>query len=164
MANAYTDDVILADLSLRLVCVETEDGHSHLILEDGGCSLQLKFDTKLDLNTFFDFEIHISAFTNMNEKIYSASCLDQFLRTQKCTIFQKIAANRTKRLIEILFAYDLSQSGLSQREIAIRLFGEDAILDGWDGMSDSIRSKVRRLIRNGDQLVKAGYRTFLKPK
>lgn len=156
------DEVILADLSLRLVCVETEDGYSHLILEDGCCSLQLRFEEKLDLNTFFDFEIHIPAYASMLEKIYSASCLDQFLRNQECDILKKVAPIRAERLIQTLYAYDLSQLGLSHREIAIYLFGEAAILHGWDGVSDNIRSRTRRLIRRGNQLVKAGYLTFLK--
>ena len=157
------EEVILADLSLRLVCVETEDGYSHLILEDGCCSLQLRFEEKLDLNTFFDFEIHIPAYANMQEKIYSASCLDQFLRNQKCDIFKRLVPTKAERLIQTLYAYDLSQLGMSHREIAIYLFGEAAILDGWDGLSDNIRSRTRRLIRHGNQLVKAGYSTFLKP-
>ena len=160
--TANDDDMILADLSLRLVCVQTEDGCSHLILEDGCCSLQLRFEEKLDFNTFFDFEIHIPAYTNMQEKIYSASCLDQFLRNQKCDIFKKVSSNKAKRLIQTLYAYDLSQLGLSHREIATYLFGETAILDGWDGVSDNLRSRTRRLIRQGHQLVKAGYSTFLK--
>lgn len=161
--TANNDDMILADLSLRLVCVQTEDGCSHLILEDGCCSLQLRFEEKLDFNTFFDFEIHIPAYTNMQEKIYSASCLDQFLRNQKCDIFKKVSSNKAERLIQTLYAYDLSQFGLSNREIATYLFGETAILDGWDGVSDNIRSRTRRLIRHGHRLVKAGYSTFLKP-
>lgn len=161
--SAYEDEIILADLSLRLVCVETEDGCSHLILEDGRCSLQLRFEEKLDLNTFFDFEIHIPAYTNMAEKIYSASCLDQFLRNHKCDILKKVAPIKAERLIQILYAYDLSQLGMSHREIAFHLFGEGAILDGWDGASDNIRSRTRRLIRHGNRLVKAGYSTFLNP-
>lgn len=161
--TAYEDEIIFADLSLRLVCVETKDGYSHLILEDGCCSLQLRFEEKLDLNTFFDFEIHIPAYANMLEKIHSASCLDQFLRNQKCDIFKKVASTKAERLVQTLYAYDLSQLGMSHREIAIYLFGEAAILDGWDGVSDNIRSRTRRLIRHGNQLVKAGYSTFLKP-
>ena len=161
--SAYEDEIILADLSLRLVCVETADGYTHLILEDGCCSLQLRFEENLDLNTFFDFEIHIPAYPNMQEKIYSASCLDQFLRNQKCDIFKKLVPTKAERLIQTLYAYDLSQLGMSHREIAIYLFGESAILDGWDGASDNIRSKTRRLIRHGNRLVKAGYSTFLKP-
>ena len=162
--NTCDDEVILADLSLRLVCVETEDGYSHLILEDGCCSLQLRFEEKLDLNTFFDFEIHIPAFANMCEKIYSASCLDQFLRKQKCSIYKKITPNKANRLIEIIYTYDLSRQGLSNREIATQVFGEEAILDGWDGMSDNIRSKTRRYLIQGEKLVNAGYSTFLLPR
>ena len=160
--TAYDDEVILADLSLRLVCVETADGYTHLILKDGCCSLQLRFEENLDLNTFFDFEIHIPAYANMLEKIYSASCLAQFLRNQKCDIFKKIAPIKVERLIQTLYAYDLSQLGMSHREIAFCLFGEAAILGGWDGVSDNIRSRTRRLIRHGNRLVKAGYSTFLK--
>lgn len=162
MSNEHDDEVILADLPLRLVCAETEDGYSHLILEDGCCSIQLRFEENLDLNTFFDFEIHIPAYANMLEKIYSASCLDQFLQNQKCDIFKKVTPTKAERLIQILFAYDLSQLGMSHREIAIYLFGKDAILEGWDGMSDNIRSRTRRLIRHGNRLVKAGYSTFLR--
>jgi hypothetical protein len=36
---------------------------------------------------------------------------------------------------EILYALDLAKYGLSQREIAIRIFGEEAVKDGWDDIS-----------------------------
>ena len=155
--------ILLADISLKLTYVETFDGNSHLILKDKFCSIQLLFDEKLDMNTVFDFEIHMPVYCNLPHKIQSVSCLCQFLSRQKCKNLHSLSIRKTIQYTEILFAFDLVRLGLSHREIAICLYGEEAILDGWDGVSDNIRSKTRRIIKLGEELVAAGYEEFLNP-
>ena len=58
--------------------------------------------------------------------------------------------------LHTLQALDATLSGASLREVGEGLFGADAVVDWYsDG---GLRSKVRRLIRRGDALMRGGYR------
>lgn len=160
--NFYNEGIILADLELRLICVETFDGLSHLLLKDRHCSLQLIFNTKLDLNTFFDFEIHIPAFCNFSEQIQSAKHLEKLLEYKQYNSSQRISSTKTRQYIEILYVHDLLEIGLRQRDIARNLFGEVAVTESWNGINDYARTRMRRIISRGRILIKSGCSTFFK--
>lgn len=59
--------------------------------------------------------------------------------------------------LHTLQALDATLAGASLREVAEGLFGTDAVLKGWyaDG---GLRSRVRRLVRRGQGLMRGGYR------
>jgi len=58
--------------------------------------------------------------------------------------------------LHTLQALDATLAGASLREVAEGLFGADAVVDWYaDG---GLRSKVRRLVRRGDALMRGGYR------
>lgn len=157
-------NIILADIKLKLSYIETGDGYSHLLLKDKRGAIQLMFEDKLDLNTYFDFDVQIPTYCNFNDQLHSAICLEQLMCKQKCSSFRSVSTEKSQKLIEILFAYDLSILGLSHREIAIYLYGEAAIMDGWEGLSDNVRSKTRRLIIRGKNLVGAGCFTYMNSR
>lgn len=68
----------------------------------------------------------------------------------------------SRRLDLILRALDGSSMGLSQREIAIVLFGRNRIESDWGRGSDYLKSHVRRLIRRGRWLMEGGYLSLLR--
>ncbi len=59
--------------------------------------------------------------------------------------------------LHTLQALDAALAGASLREMAEGLFGADAVAQGWytDG---GLRSRVRRLVRRGQSLMRGGYR------
>ena len=58
--------------------------------------------------------------------------------------------------LHTLQALDATLAGASSRDVAEGLFGADAVVDWYsDG---GLRSKVRRLARRGDALMRGGYR------
>lgn len=59
--------------------------------------------------------------------------------------------------LHTLQALDAALAGASLRETAIGLFGADAVAAGWyaDG---GLRSRMRRLVRRGQSLMRGGYR------
>lgn len=57
-------------------------------------------------------------------------------------------------------AYDGHRAGASQRDIAVALFGSDAVRRGWSAESE-LRARVRYLVARGRQLVEGGYRALL---
>lgn len=156
--------IILADIALKLIYVETFDGNSHLIVKDKCCSIQLLFDVKLDLNTIFDFKIHMPAYCNFPEQLQTAKCLGEFIASQKCKNFHSISEVKIQQYMEILFIFDLIKLGYSHKGAAKILFGEEAIIDGWDSVSEYIRTRMRRQISRGKNLVNAGCFSFMKSK
>lgn len=67
----------------------------------------------------------------------------------------------SKRLIVALRVYDGLAQGASQREIAAVLFGARSIEGGWRGASDSMRSRLRRLVADARRLAGGEYRSLL---
>ena len=154
-----------AGLSLHKVACSHElvtlsDGETHLRLSDKDHSLQLVIMGEIDISRPYHFEISISGPTHFTQQVQSINCLDAIIRLQRFN--RDCFRPPPKRLanIEMLFAFDLAKEGLSQRQIAIRLYGEEAVIQGWDDVSDHIRSKTRRLLKRGKTLVHRGYKAF----
>ncbi len=59
--------------------------------------------------------------------------------------------------LHTLQALDATLAGASLREVAVGLFGADAVAAGWHADGD-LRARVRRLVRRGDGLMRGGYR------
>jgi hypothetical protein len=68
---------------------------------------------------------------------------------------------RVERWLTVLRVHDALAAGASQREIGAALFGEDRILLDWSGRSDSLRLRVRRLVRDAHTMARGGYRNLL---
>lgn len=61
--------------------------------------------------------------------------------------------------LHTLQALDAALAGASLRETATGLFGAEAVSDGWHA-DGGLRSRVRRLVRRGQSLMRGGYRRF----
>jgi len=66
------------------------------------------------------------------------------------------------RLITALRVHDARTAGASQREVAEMLFGEEHVRLDWNARSDSLRSRVRRLVKEARRLAAGGYRSLLQ--
>lgn len=64
--------------------------------------------------------------------------------------------------IALLRVHDALATGAPQREIADGLFDQDWVARGWDGGSDFMRSRLRRMIVQQRRLVGGGYRALLR--
>jgi hypothetical protein len=68
-------------------------------------------------------------------------------------------ADRWARLIATLEA---SATAPSHRAVAQRLYGADIVAADWDGRSDFLRSRVRRMIAGARRLADGGYKALLR--
>ncbi|WP_419956716.1 DNA -binding domain-containing protein [Novosphingobium rhizovicinum] len=66
------------------------------------------------------------------------------------------------RGIEVLRVHDAIGQGASQREIASILFGRERVSAEWNGPSDSLRSRVRRLVREARAMAGGRYRELMR--
>jgi hypothetical protein len=69
---------------------------------------------------------------------------------------------RVDRWLTVLRVHDAIAAGASQREIGAALFGEERIALGWGERTDALRSRVRRLVRDGQKMARGGYRHLLR--
>lgn len=69
---------------------------------------------------------------------------------------------RMTRALLLLQVHDALIQGASHRDIGVGLFGSDHVAGQWDGPSDALRSRVRRLVRDAGMLARGGYRDLLR--
>lgn len=69
---------------------------------------------------------------------------------------------RIARGLEMLRVHDALSSGASQREIGEALFGAERVREDWSNGSDSLRSRVRRLVREARDMARGGYRQLMR--
>jgi hypothetical protein len=69
---------------------------------------------------------------------------------------------RIDRGIDMLRVHDAIGQGASQREIGAALFGDERLARDWVGESDSLRSRVRRLVREAQAMARGGYRQLMR--
>lgn len=68
---------------------------------------------------------------------------------------------RMARWLLLLRVQDALREGASHRDIGIALFGADRVAIQWDGPTDALRSRVRRLVRDAQHMASGGYRQLL---
>lgn len=68
------------------------------------------------------------------------------------------------RALTILRVHDALSAGASQREIAMALFGAGRVESDWNTTSDSLRSRIRRLVRDARAMAGGGYRALLRER
>ncbi|MGL4302364.1 MAG: DNA -binding domain-containing protein [Sphingomonas sp.] len=66
------------------------------------------------------------------------------------------------RGIDMLRVHDAIRQGASQREIGAILFGDQRVARDWNDVSDSLRSRVRRLVREARAMAHDGYRQLMR--
>jgi hypothetical protein len=71
------------------------------------------------------------------------------------------AEPRMARWLMLLRVQDALREGASHRDIGIALFGADRVAIQWDGPTDALRSRVRRLVRDAQHMASGGYRQLL---
>ena len=68
------------------------------------------------------------------------------------------------RGVALLRVHDARASGASHREIGEVLFGTQAVETGWEGRSDHVRQRVRRMVKSAKAMAGGGYRLLMRLK
>ena len=134
----------------------------HVVLIDRRRAIQLLCQGPLVLQPEVNLIVMLDSMRYMN---LNRATLRAFL-----SLFRDSRPGRTFRrdtpsalnLRDTLMTYDGKQSGLSNREIVIALYGKDRVADEWASRSGPLRARVRRLVANGEKLVNGGYLRLLR--
>tara|TARA_R110000772_G_scaffold87094_6_gene181830 strand:- start:1752 stop:2354 length:603 start_codon:yes stop_codon:yes gene_type:complete len=153
---------LLSQLPLEWTTVRTSNNEHHVLLSGNKRSLQLVFDREIDPEKPFYFEVNAVAPGILREQSQAIACLDSILKRGEFIQSFGAMPARFRVTPDLLYAVDLLNLGFSQREIAIRVFGEDAVKDGWDNVTHYIQSRTYRMIKKGRNLIERSHRAFFR--
>lgn len=145
-----------------LTVATDRNGREHAVLSDGWRHLRLDIeDGSLVASGPVRLHYRLSGLASAEARILP---LRRFLDLCRRGRFGRAlfpADPRVERWLAVLRVGDALAAGASQREIGAALFGEQRIADDWNGRTDSLRSRVRRLAREARAMAGGGYRRLM---
>ncbi|MGK6321362.1 DNA -binding domain-containing protein [Sphingomonas sp. DT-204] len=145
-----------------LTAVPDSDGNEHAVLSDGLHHIRLEIDAgTLNSNRPVLLRYRLAGIVGLDPAILT---LRRFLhlychRRFSASLFPR--DGRVERWVLLLRVHDALADGASHREIGAALFGEERIAAGWSGASDSLRSRVRRLVADARRMAGGEYRSLM---
>lgn len=156
------DGVKLADLSRWLTIATDPDGCEHCVLSDGWRHIRLDVtDGSLGGSEAVRLHYAITGTVSAEHKILP---LRRLLHLCRYRAFSRALFPHDRRVahwLRALRVHDALLAGASQREIAAALFGEGRTSEAWQGESDSMRARVRRLTALARRLGGGGWRSLM---
>lgn len=157
------DSLLVEHIAPWLTCVEGPDGFEHAVLSDGWHHIRLDVaGGRLSGQQAVHLHYRLHGMTSARSRMLP---LRRFLGLCQHRRFGPSLFPRepqTQRWLEMLRVHDAVQDGASHREIAGALYGEARVDTDWNGSSDSLRSRVRRLVRDARAMAAGGYRSLLR--
>jgi len=157
------DRVVLGDLAPWLTIAIEPTGREHVLFSDGWHHIRLDIaEGHLAGRDTARFQYRFDGLTSAEKLILP---LRRFLALCRHRHFPSALFPHDPRIargIDMLRVHDALVQGASQREIATALFGTRRVTDEWGGVSDSLRSRVRRLVSDARAMAQGGYRSLLR--
>lgn len=145
-----------------LFLVRDSNGHEHVVLSDGLHRIRLDIaHGSLAGAGPVTFHYHLSGTRSAELKLRPLARLLDLCRRGRFAARLFPLEPKTERWIALLRVHDALEEGASGRDIAVALFGPDRVADHWSNAADSLRSRVRRLVREARAMAQGGYRTLL---
>lgn len=160
---ADPDSLRLEHLAPWLAVAVGPDGREHVVLSDGWRHIRLDVEEgRLTGHEAVLLHYRLRGLTSAESRLLPLRRLLSLCRHRR---FARSLFPRDPHIdhgIEVLRVHDALRDGASQREIAAVLFGADRVGRDWNGASDSLRSRVRRLVREARGLARGGYRQLMR--
>ncbi|RSU24704.1 DUF2285 domain-containing protein [Sphingomonas koreensis] len=148
-----------------LTVVTDEEGREHAVLSDGYRRIRIDIGTGSLLAgdpVILRYRIEETLDRGTDARLLPLRRLAGLFRTGRFLPALFPREHRVERLIDVLRVHDALSAGASQRDIATGLFGPERIPADWRAASDSLRSRVRRLVRDARHMAAGGYRGLLR--
>lgn len=157
------DGLDLERVAAWLTVVTDPDGYDHAVLSDGRHHIRLDVaQGRLAGETLVHLHYRLHGLSSAEAGLLP---LRRLLHLQRHRRFARSLYPRDpwiERGIQLLRVHDALADGASQREIGAVLFGEARVAEDWNDRSDSLRSRVRRLVREAKTLALGGYRDLMR--
>jgi hypothetical protein len=157
------DAVALAALAPWLTVVADPEGREHAALSDGRRRIRLDIETGcLAGEEAVTLEYLLRGVRSAQPRLLTLRRLLALVRHRRFVRSLFPDDPQGSRLVAMLRVGDALAAGASQREIALELFGPEAVRRDWNGRSDALRSRLRRLVREARAMAAGGYRDLLR--
>jgi len=157
------DAVCLAPLAPWLTVVVGADGREHAVISDGRHHLRLDVEAgRLSHEEAVVLEYTLRGIGSAEPRLVTLRRLLGVCRQRRFIGTLFAPDPRVPRLVATLQVADALADGASHREIGTALFGADAMARHWNGRSDALRSRIRRLVREACASAAGGYRQLLR--
>lgn len=158
----HPDAIDLAALAPWLTIVADGTGE-HAVLSDGWHHIRVDIEQgSLAAGEPVAFEYRLSGLASAEPKILPLRRLIDLCRRRRFSVSLYPRDRRVDRWILALRVHDALVADASQRDISRVLFGDAAGGEEGDRRSDSLRSRVRRLVADARLLAGGGYRALMR--
>jgi len=131
-----------------------------VLMKGPGVHIPLEIHDVAVLTNPFAPVFEIDGFADLNTQTELLKRLHRF-REQPPSAANRAARTIDERLHHALIPLDESLRGKTYRQIAITIFGEKKVAEDWQGPSQFLKDRTRRLVAKGTELMKGGYRDLL---
>lgn len=160
---ADADTIALRDLAPWLTIATDIAGTEHVLLSDGWHHIRLDVvEGSLAGREVVRFDYRLGGIAAAEGLIPTLRRFLALCRMQRFPTAMFPIDPRMERCLDMLRVHDALEEGASQRDIAGVLFGEERITAEWTGASDSLRSRVRRLVTDARAMACGNYRRLLR--
>lgn len=150
--------ISLWDIPCRKYILRTSE-YTLIQLHSGGYLVQLECPAGFEFTTVLYLDLKTSVDQSLGRR---SRLMYDFHRMISGTMTFKVNIHRKRKLEEYLIALDADLSGLSYRETAIKLWGENNVLKSWNGGQGYLKNRVRRYVARGYYYMNGGYLDLLK--
>lgn len=149
--------------AFRAIVVVAKDSSDteHLALCDGFRRIRIDVISGTLLEGTVVLMHQLTGLSGLGPKILALRRLIALTRTGHFGASLFPVAPQTARIVAALQVFDGLSAGASHRDIAVSLYGNDRAVAEWNGASDSMRSRVRRLVRLAHDLAAGEWQRLL---
>lgn len=156
-----TNPISLANFNVQRVAAIGADNIPVVMMKGRGVNVALEIQGLGALTQPFDPVFELDGFGDLNTQTECLRILQRFTQAETAAAGASVFSN-DERLRHALIALDESMAGKTYRQIAIAIFGEKRVAEDWNGASQFLKDRTRRLVAKGRELRDGGYRDLLR--
>jgi len=159
------DSLRIDQLAPWLAIAVDPEGREHAVLSDGFHHIRLDIEEgRLEGQEAVLLQYRLRGLASAETRLLPLRRLLDLCRHRRFARSLFPRDTRIDRGIAMLRVHDAIGQGASQREIGAALFGDDRAVRDWNDVSDSLRSRVRRLVYEAGAMARGGYRQLMQRK
>ena len=160
---SHTDSLRLERIAPWLSIAADKAGREHVVLSDGWHHIRLDIEEgRLTGEEAVLLHYRLRGLVSAEDRLLPLRRLLALCRYRRFARSLFPPDPRVDRGIDMLRVHDAVVDGASQREIGEALFGASRVHRDWSDASDSLRSRVRRLLVDARMMASGGYRHLMK--
>lgn len=159
--SAAADRIDFRELGVPVTIIATDAGEERVAVGLPGACFFLRVGEGTVRNGSVLPRYRIEGLARLEEQLLTLRRLVALCRLGRLPGSLFLPERRAARWVELLRAHDARRSGARYRELAVALYGAQAVASEWRGASDFMRLRVQRMMREAERLVGGGYRALL---